>query len=579
MRRPLAACALLLALYGGLSLLNDPRAYLGTDTGGKVATLKVMTERGRLDPDVGYWAEQWDPDGRVHPLYYTSRYGHRWVNATTLPVLYAAYPLYQLGGYRLALLLPMLGSVLSALAARALARRLSGGNRESDGWAAFWIVGLASPLLIYALDFWEHSIGVAAMAWAVVLLLDAMEGRRGWPAFLGGGALFGVAASVRTEALVYAFVAVGGACLALVVWRRRPVQAVVGGLAATAGLLVPLAVNYALEVATVGTAIRFGRATGTASAAVSGAVGTSGAGAGVVGTRVEEAMLNAAALSPQLEPLSYFVGFGVVLLLAYATWRLGHVPERVPVFEAGEASSKVAVSGGAGDVGPAVLAAVGVGALYLIRFASGPGFVPGLVATTPLAVVGLVLGWRSAAGRYVLGVALVGLPLVWATQFSGGASPQWAGRYLLVSGLFLGVAGAVALAALPRWARTAAVGLAVTVTGFGVVWMSIRTHDFARAEAALHRRPEPVLVSRIGHLVREGGAFYGDRRWLTAPTDADQKFAVHVIEQAGVTRFGLVEESVDADADADIPGWRRVGSEELELVAGLQITVTSYEGG
>jgi len=84
---------------------------------------------------------------------------------------YAAYPLYLVGGDRAVLLLPMLGALVCALAARALARRLGGG----DGWAAFWIIGLASPVAIYALDFWEHSIGLALMLWGVVLA--SSEGR------------------------------------------------------------------------------------------------------------------------------------------------------------------------------------------------------------------------------------------------------------------------------------------------------------------------------------------------------------------------------------------------------------------
>src|SRR4051794_34933714 len=108
-RRIVPACMILLAVYMGLSLLNDPRGYLGTDTGGKVATLQAMDEHGGLNPDVGYWAEKWDPTGRLHPLYYTSHLGDKWVNVTTLPALYVAYPLYELGGYRGALLVPMLG--------------------------------------------------------------------------------------------------------------------------------------------------------------------------------------------------------------------------------------------------------------------------------------------------------------------------------------------------------------------------------------------------------------------------------------------------------------------------------------
>ena len=551
LRRPLAACAVLLAAYLAISLFNDPDGYLGTDTGGKVATLKVMDERGRFDPDIGYWAEKWDPDGRVHPLYYTTHVGHRWINATTLPVLYAALPLYKLGGYRLALLLPMLGSVLAALAARALARRL--GGDDGRAWAAFWIVGLASPLTIYALDIWEHSLGVAAMAWGVVFLIDALERPRGWPRFLAAGALFGAAVTMRNEALVYGFVAVAAACLVLLVKKRQPVAAVLGGLAATAGLLAPLVLNNALEVATAGDPLRFNRATGTASSAVAG-TGTIVTGNSVANTRVQEAVLNAVGLNPIMEPASYLVGLGVLILLAFVCVK---------------ASRR-------GDAGPAVIAAAGIGLLYLARFADGPGFVPGLVAATPLAVAGVVLGWTSPASRYALAVAVATLPVVWATQFSGGAAPQWAGRYLLVSGLLLGVAGVVALPRLRRWARTGLVGLAVAITAFGVVWTSIRTHSFANATRTLSHRPEPVLISRIGHLAREGGAFYDDHRWLTAPSASDEAFAVEVVKKAGFQEFALVELAPDHKPHA-IPGWRQAGTDRVTLVLGLKLAVTTYE--
>ena len=44
LRRPLAAGLLSLALYVALSFANDPKGYLGTDTGGKVATLRMMSD-------------------------------------------------------------------------------------------------------------------------------------------------------------------------------------------------------------------------------------------------------------------------------------------------------------------------------------------------------------------------------------------------------------------------------------------------------------------------------------------------------------------------------------------------------
>ncbi len=191
--------------YAALSVPMDPAGFLGTDTGAKVATLEHMERGDGTTPDVGYWAEEWDPEGTVHPLYqtYLTTDG-TWVAVTTLPMLEVARPLYELGGYRLTLLLPMLGAVACAFAARAISTRVGG-----DGWTAFWVVGAASPIVVYALDLWEHSIGVAAMVGGVALVLDVVAERPGrWRALAAGG-LFGVAATLRTEALVYALVAVG----------------------------------------------------------------------------------------------------------------------------------------------------------------------------------------------------------------------------------------------------------------------------------------------------------------------------------------------------------------------------------
>ena len=57
----------LLVIYVGLSFLNDDHGFLGTDTGGKVATLRTMSTHHQSKPDVGYWAEAWDPTGRGAP--------------------------------------------------------------------------------------------------------------------------------------------------------------------------------------------------------------------------------------------------------------------------------------------------------------------------------------------------------------------------------------------------------------------------------------------------------------------------------------------------------------------------------
>ena len=140
-----------------------------------------------------------------------------WINVTTLPMLEAAKPLYDVGGYRLALLWPMLGAVLAAFAVRDVARQL---GDDDAGWLAFWVTGLASPIAIYALDFWEHSLGAGLMVAAFALLLRVVRGSRAWwlPFARRRGAR--AAATMRTESFVAALTFVGGTCLFLLVRRR-----------------------------------------------------------------------------------------------------------------------------------------------------------------------------------------------------------------------------------------------------------------------------------------------------------------------------------------------------------------------
>jgi len=548
------ACLALVLVYVGLSFLNHPGGYLGSDTGGKVATLRSMEASHRLDADVGYWAEEWDPDGRLHPLVYTAHLAGKWVNATTVPILYAAYPLYRLGGYRLALLLPMLGSILAALAARALARRIGGPGHSGD--LAFWVVGLLSPLTIYALDFWEHSLGVALLLWAVVILLDladrdSADGRAakawvGWRSAVAAGVLIGAAATMRTEALVYGMVAVIVAGWAVVIRGRRVLPAVVLGAAVVAGAVLPLVANAALERATIGTSIRSER---TASAARSGGSEAS--------DRVRQGLLTTVSLRSSDENRALVEGLAVLGLVVAAAAALARPQTR-------------RVGG---------VAAVGVAALYGLRLASGTDFVPGLFAAAPLATIGLALGWhdRNRWSRPVLAIGVLAIPLVWAFQFLGGMTAQWGGRYLLVSGALLTVVGTVALATrLPRAAQVGALALAAAVTVFGLTWLSVRSHDMARATATLNNRPEPVLVSRIEHLARDGGGSYGDHRWLTVVEAGELRAAADVVGQAGFDSFALVDLASSPDAPTAIAAFTKTTVATVRLFSDVDLRVTTY---
>jgi hypothetical protein len=542
MKRTAVGCIVLLAAYVVVSLFNDPRGTLGTDTGGKVATLRAMEQHGDFDPDVGYWAERWDPDGDLHPLYYTFRSGDRWVNVTTLPVLYLGYPLYRVGGYRLLLLIPMVGSVLAALAAQALARRLGSACRLT-----FWVVGLATPLTLYALDFWEHSLGVGLMTWAVVVLSDVLAAARRWPRALAAGLLIGAAATLRTEALVYGALATAAVCL-LVLWRERHLVApVVVGVAVASALAAVLLANAALERATVGESVRTERAAGAAEG-----------GGDTAAERLREGLVTTVGLEPSLSWGSAAVGGCAVLLLVYGCRRAGR----------------------AGGRGPATIAAVGAGGIYVARFAQGLGFVPGMAAASPIGAVAAVPHDRApeqrVRRRLLVTIALAALPVVWTFQFRGGAPAQWGGRYVLVSGLLLTVVGLTALEHATPLVRRTGLAFSAAVTVFGLVWMASRTQEVANAGVALQRRPETVMVSRVAHLARELGAFYryGGQPWLTAVTDVQERAAVDVVRRTDAQTFALID--TRTGRPPAFAGFALRGSERMDFL-GVRLRITAFE--
>lgn len=510
------------------------RGYLGTDTGAKVATLEVMLDQDTARPHLGYWAERWDPDGSLHPIYDARSVDGDWVHVTTLPMLELARPLYALGGYRLALVLPMLGGVGTAFAARALARRSA---EDSGGWLAYWVVGLVSPIAVYSLDLWEHAPGVAFMVGAVALLAAVVDGAPHRGRALGAGALLGIAATMRTEALVYALVSVAMCGIALLVTTRRPRRPVEVGLLSIVGFAGPWLANAWLESALGGNS-RSARATSTV-----------GGGVGELGERAREATITMLALRPGDLGQIIVVGGGLVALVLVA----------IALSARGEARM----------VRMVLAAAL---ALHLITIAQGAGFVPGMLAAAPVAIVGLARPGPTPGIRYAWAVALGALPLVWAFQLLGGAFPQWAGRYALTSCIVLVAVGSAALQRATPDLRIGLVVLSGVVTVSGVLWLGQRTHGMDGLFRQLVERREDVVVARNGFFIREGGPAYTARRWLTAVTEEDLDDAVDVIEAAGLETFAVLDEDPDAPA---IEGAVAMGTTRTSVV-GVALYLHAY---
>jgi hypothetical protein len=534
--QPVAAAVLLLAAYVGLSFGMSTGGYLGTDTGAKVATLEVMKEQDTERPFLGYWAEQWDPEGTLHPILGAEPVDGDWVHVTTLPMLELGRPLYELGGYRLTLLLPMLGAIGAAFAGRSIARRAAG---DRAGWLAYWTIGLLSPMAVYALDFWEHSVGVACMAGAIALLAGIVDGEPPFVRAVGAGLLLGTSATMRTESFAYAAVAVGLCAVILLVHHRSPRPPITVGLLALAGFAAPWLLNRQLEISLGGNS-RTARATGTA-----------GAGLDRLGDRATEAVTTLLALRPDRLAVVVVVGGALAAVLVLAV-----------VLSSRRDPSIVRL----------LLALAGL--LHLVALAGGLGFVPGMVAAAPIVVAAVLLRPSERSARFALAVAVGALPVVWAFQYVGGAFPQWAGRYALTSCIVLVALGCVALTRATRELRLGLLALSAMVTLSGVLWLGDRSHGMDRLFDQLVDRPEDVVVVRNGFFVREGGAAYTERLWLSAVSDDDLDRAVEVVGDSGHRTFAVLDER--PDAPEEINGAILAGTDRTSVV-NVALYLHSYE--
>lgn len=537
--RVLGSVVLLLAFYAVLLALGDSRAGSVADVGGKLATAKVLAEGDATSMDVGYWAEDLDPDGVFHPLANTAAFAEDWVQGTSAPYSLLTGALWRIAGPTAVALLSMLAAAAAAAAAGRLARRLGAG----DGRLAFWIVGLAAPVAVYALDGWEHAPGLALVLWGVVLGLEAER-----PAVAAAaGALLSASTLLRADLGAYVL-AFGVTCLVVGSVRRRWFRRPVCLAAAALGAFAPLIANGLLERRLLGAGVRDARAS----------AGASGAGHDI-GQRITDALLTGTGLFPDEAPLALGAGVALLAALLVLAARVAKVPW------ATDQLTRVA--------GVLVLL------LYGARLLDGLGFVPGAVAAMPLVVLAAVAS-RNDDTRVVLGTALGAVPLVWMLQWSGNHVPQWGGRYLLLTTVLLTVVATVTIT--ERGVRAGPMplllGLTVVVASFGLLWHVQRTDIVGAAAAVVTATPEDsVVVSLHPQLGREFGAWYGDTRWLSAdPTSVDD--AVAVAREAAPDHIVLVERpSVEATA-VTVPGYDLSSEATVPYLGGSLLTRTWTRG-
>ncbi len=225
----------LAAVYLSVAMnFSSLHAFWSPDCGARFAMIRNWVEHGNLIR-WDYSSTDTDPSGRIHPLAYFLFHQPRSFCAMYEPLfpllcgfMYRAFGFYGLP------IIPALCGLITAAVTYATALRL----RLRSRVLLPLIVGLATPLLIYSVVFWDHGPMMMLAALASCGMLRSLQEGRAQPAAWAGAAL-GLGIWVH-ELMLAVFIAAAAASLPLV-WcpsGRRSVFGLVAGF-------LPLALLWA----------------------------------------------------------------------------------------------------------------------------------------------------------------------------------------------------------------------------------------------------------------------------------------------------------------------------------------------
>ncbi len=189
------------------------QGFASGDGGVKLWQVQGILQTGDLNAPLDYPGAIYDPEHHYAPFVqpWAFEQDGRFYTEYTSPFIWASVPLYAAFGHAGLMILPWLGGVLLVIMAAWLAWRV-----RPDRWACLapLIVGFSSPLLIYSLEFWEHTPGTALAVFALLGLVKALTAQRRWLWLLLSGAALGLGLTMRAELYVYPIAIVIGLLVA-----------------------------------------------------------------------------------------------------------------------------------------------------------------------------------------------------------------------------------------------------------------------------------------------------------------------------------------------------------------------------
>lgn len=183
------------------SLPSD--TFWAGDMGVKLIQMESLIRSGFTRLSLDYPGQAIDPEGTYFPIarLFAERVNGSWF--AVFPPLFPALsaPFYLLLGYRGLYVLPLVSSVVILCSSLVLARRAGIGQH-----AIYLpvVLGLGSPLFLYSVVFWGHSLGAClCLAGFMLALGPPVRLLRGFSRVAAGAAL-GLAAAVRPECYWFA---------------------------------------------------------------------------------------------------------------------------------------------------------------------------------------------------------------------------------------------------------------------------------------------------------------------------------------------------------------------------------------
>jgi hypothetical protein len=490
-----------------------PDGFLTGDQGAKYLQARAVIQNGPFHPWVEGPGLDLDPEHRWQDPFLIKNGDHL---VSLFPWLFGILtaPFLWLFGLRGLYVVPAISVAVTFLAACRIGRALD--QPRAGAWSG-WCVALATPMLVYGGELWEHAPAVALTTWATALMMPGRSPTMG--RYAAAGVCLGLAGTLRSETLLM-IPALAIAAIWVSGWNairvRRDLAALLAGFIAVAVLVA------------IGNEVVYG---------------------GLIPYQVSS---NLGLRLPYLG-----VRTDAILLLIFPTWHRKLFVLGLLVLAAGVLMPSLSARLRATNAAVALLLFVGIAVPLGHTYVQGRPWLStfgaqNIAQTWPFVlVVGYWVVLRRQDSRERFLFVTMGLFLLFTfliMPHTGGA--QWSARFFLAAaplGAVLATqAFVLARAAGPQSRAVRVVALAAILVSIGVqVYGLTYLATFKGVNASITRataslaRPGEMIVSDLYWFPQVTATLYPTHRLLFAPSAATVGVIAARALSSGATRFWI----------------------------------------